>query len=392
MSESQGPMDDLDGADDGCYDPYRPENRLYEFKDEDEDKLARLVSKQDKLNLAQINKTVNELAGRLASQDPSKPNDTLPLTNSIMELMFRGFSKFSPRMDQFGNECRFYPLLGKMVPSDVFTDTLLELLGTGKDGRWRFDPGKAQFVTAFSNTLRFRLVTYYNEHAGTSGELRRHGMTEVSKQRDTANPDVRKTGGTVKRKVENAALKGIRVVSLDDVDKHGKRVAEQIADERAAYNELIEGETRFAAVIHNLEQVHKHLKKKEWGYVSALFTFDTVAAIKGDREYAKTACKRDTGLFPFMMPAVLERLMVGNFSSMRDIAENPLRPDVNLDQRQSLVAEALGVTRQTISEHSVKYDVLRKAIVRRQTKLSDDEAAQLANPAKDPEADSSSRP
>jgi hypothetical protein len=230
----------------------------------------------------------------------------------------------------------------------VFVTTLYELLGQKKDGSWMFAADKGEsdgagFVTAFASVLPRRLMDYHNDQAD---DARSHGMIGIAKSKNIRRRDAH----------GNKDQTVVTVVSSD------APLTEESAVALSPYEREIKAEAVFASVIGDYDEMSAHLTEKERRYFKGFFTFDTTKAVKSQDELAEAACKYDSILFPHMLLIVLGHLMEGTFSGMRDVADNPLRPGIRLEQRLELLAQAFCVVRQTVSNNADPYNDFRKAV------------------------------
>jgi len=280
------------------------------------------------INYRDINRDVNKLALEMVSHEPYDINKPYVMSkrNDIIVKLINLYLARKIEIDQFGVEVRKINIFvrGKAtledVPDEIYTDTLFKLLGKKNDKEWAYNPDKGAFITAFHVKLHYALRNY---------------KAKIGKTTDNLNDD------------GFDYLKGR--------DEKAEAEYDTLCNKLSALAIFLEALTKFTDKLVNLS-------KKEQDYYKSFFTFDSTERIKSDDELGKAACKHNDALFPYMVIALLEYLMLGSFSNIKDICINPLRPGVKLSKRGKLLEGFLECTHPTQVKYNQKYKEILAAI------------------------------
>jgi len=285
------------------------------------------------IDYKQLNDEVNRLAEQLVAHNPADINSSTAkkLQDRILDLIYSAYldgldTESAFEYDEHGNPARYYKLIDAVVPADVLFETVYKLVTLKEDGGWAYNPVNATFITALRYVLPRRVANYEKK------SRKADNMIDVSvTASDSINKKVVLTD--THRESEDIAIHNLTKISV-----------------------LVKAFDMFDEKFHNSTD-------KEKRYYSGFFTFDTTKAIKTSDDVGVFACKHNDQLFPYMLIALLEFLMVGLFEGIWDVAKNPLREGVNLKKRSELIAKHFRKSLKTISKYSKMYNELSLAIV-----------------------------
>ena len=298
-------------------------------------------------NFRELNKKINEMAVELVAQDPCEVNNPLvkKLQDGISSILVGIYVKDKEKTDEqgkaydistetydvYGNPERFFALVGKKIPHDVFWDALSKLLGRKKDGTWLYDPQKATFVTAFKFKLEKELLNYHENNK------------------------------------EKSLINSKKIISLDEESKNKKGLPFYggIADKDAhiTFDNVLNKMIAFDYVMGKYESLSLVHSEKEANYFKGFFTFDVTKALKLNRDLGKVASKHNKTLFPLLLITLLEHIMTGAFLSIKDILANSLRPGLDLEKRGELLENFFKISHPTQVKYSKKYDRIKRAVL-----------------------------
>ena len=312
-------------------------------------------------NYAEINKEINQKAEKMVSCNPDETNDS-HVENLKKEIALLVFETYIPKIeaniafpnnnkdktndskrvakssqyDQYGNEIIYFVPVNKPVPQEVCIDSLFFLLGKKKNGQWAFNPEKGNFITALKFRVEKDLLNYYEEN----------------QKKSLHNP--------------------IKFKSLDQnvnsMDENSELLHDIVKDESTETPEeiVIKKMLDLGSIIKDYKNLYITQSVENARYFEGFFTFDTTKAIKSnDEELGIIACKYNDEFFPLLLVSLLEYLMTGNFTQIKDILNNPLRVGINFDKRGEkvkLLKVFFDVTRQTIGKYLDEYIEFKKAI------------------------------
>jgi hypothetical protein len=267
-----------------------------------------------------MNEEIQRLAEELAALDKEADSAIIKLNESrIIEIELAYLKN--------NNGKAYFPLIKKyncVIPFDDFYDTFVDVLM----GLLRhYDPGKGSFTTALAFQLNHRANDYFEK-------LNKDGA----------------------------------VISLDERIEELGEAGEVPYDEPGFDDEPDELKTeirvfvRLAPLIAEQMKVDEHCAKKMW--FERFYSFDITKTIKGDIDCAIEAVAENDKLFAIMEIALLEYLMYGSFSNMRDVAENTLKNLDSLKKRNETIQKCYGVSKPTVcARNSAYYEAIRKACI-----------------------------
>ena len=272
------------------------------------------------INFKELNEEVNRLASELVAHDPADINkgDVKQIQNDIAVRLISAYGKMPEKTDKYGNQIRFFWLIKKNMPEQVFNFTLGKLLGLNKSGQWYFDPSRASFITLFKKQLEYDLLDYFNE---------------------------------MEQKTDK-----------DEGEDLGEIPA---PDSENLFDNSLRGLFGLAYILDVYANKIMKSSSKEKKYFEALFTFDTTRAVKSNDENAETACRYTRDIFPYMVISLLDFLMKcikEKFTEMRDVVLSPLREGVDMKKRGELLENYLKVSHPTENKYSQIYDELKRSI------------------------------
>ena len=295
------------------------------------------------VDFKELNAEVNKKALELVGYKPADINDpkVKRLQDRISWLMLEAFTQMPHSYNKQGDDVWYFPLIGRWISQDMFVDTLFKLLGLKrvkeKDKwveKWYYDKSsRASFITAFRNQLRYALRDGDETYGDSSIDAPAFGETD---------------SGSIQLPDDNATK------MLDEVLSKMAGLA-YVLDVYAA---KIEDPTE-----DGREGLSETMRDRRRSYYRGFFTFDTTKAVKSSDDLGEIACEYNEELFPYMLVALLEYLMTGSFTNMRDVIQNALREGVNLNQRGLLLEKFFRVSHPTLIDYSKLYDRLRKTIL-----------------------------
>jgi hypothetical protein len=220
----------------------------------------------------------------------------------------------------------YFPLLKKhnnAIPYeafyDVFVSALISLLKS-------YDPAKATFATALAHRLNLRCEDCWRD---------------LYKQKQVAHfSDLRQSndGGET------------REFDIADDTYAPDRLLDQ-SDEFALFFSL-------APFVALLKEEEKHLSKARRSFFEGFFTFDTTAQTKRDLFDGSAVIAKNDILFPIMELVVLEYLLEGSFTHMRDVVENAVKDPAQLLRRNETMQACYGLSKPTVVNRNKRYKQL----------------------------------
>jgi len=120
---------------------------------------------------------------------------------------------------------------------------------------------------------------------------------------------------------------------------------------------------KIASAIIDNKRMQEHLANRQRNFFEAFFTYDVTKRVKEENDTAEAAIEKSPQLFPAMEIILLEYLMIGSFSGMKDVSLNKLKVSIKLEQKQVNIANCYGVkARQTIATRQDNYENWLKSI------------------------------
>jgi len=282
------------------------------------------------LDYAVFNNKINELARELVTLDIERDAGRIKtIRNKILSDMFTSLTENKYRkIDDYGNELYYYPLIRQYIYVDVFMDAILELLKYNKEkGCWAYKSEKGSFISAFKFLLNMRMKSFMEKLR--SNEKKPSLDDKIGDEEDMSLIDT--------------------IAGSDNVEEEVVRKSLSVGKVLCEYEKMAK------------KQSQEH--KNEDIYLRTFFTFYTAEAVKTDSFVADVACKYNDSIFPYMDIKLFEYLMVGNFRTMLDVIQNKLRDTINLKQRQKIISHYTGVSRETIVEHNKRYNKLVRELL-----------------------------
>jgi hypothetical protein len=219
----------------------------------------------------------------------------------------------------------YFPLLKTNninVPYEDFYDILIDVL-VGLFCHYRSE--SASFTTALAYQLNHRVMDYF-----------------------------------IKKK------KNMELLILDEPDENEVTMGEKTADQKTVEDHIEEMTTEFdfllklVALVGEIKKKDEHTAEKLW--FERFFTFDVTKMVKTDGLCAEGAIAENELLFPIMETVLLEFLMHGTFTHMRDIVANELKDKKYLGQRNEVIQKCYRVSKPTVCAHNARYyEVFKQA-------------------------------
>jgi hypothetical protein len=277
------------------------------------------------------NEELQHLAEELARLDREKDSArAAAIENQIVEYELS-------RLKQFNGKA-YFPLLktnNGCIPFDDFCgilfDVLMELFR-------KYNPDRATFTTALTYIINLRVISHIKENMSSDDEQDEEWDTDQARERRPISLD------------KALAANTISLMELGFVDFP--------EDAEEDYKTEMRSFVHLAPVISDQKEADKHRTKKMW--FERFFTFDVVKIIKNHYDCAEEAVKANAVLFCLMEIVLLEYLMVGAFSHMRDVVNNTIRNIGMLDKRNEAIQKCYSVSKPTVCERNQAYYIIFK--------------------------------
>ena len=106
----------------------------------------------------------------------------------------------------------------------------------------------------------------------------------------------------------------------------------------------------------------KHLSKSKRSYMDGFFTFDATAQTKKGLFDKNEVIADNDLLFPIMELIILEYLLYGTFTHMSDVANNTVKDEKRLDQRNETMQVCYSISKPTVVIRNKLYRQLWNAV------------------------------
>jgi hypothetical protein len=265
-----------------------------------------------------INNEVNKLATELSSLDRSTDSARARTIESrITEIELGMLIRDKPGKG-------YFPLLKKhngALPYEELYDILVDVL-VGLLRNYKAE--KASFATALSHQLNLRVKDYFTKTYGGKFVVSLDLLRETQEGWDVpCNPDF--------------------------AEGEHKSVAKVFI--------------RLAPLIAEKREIDKHLNISRQMWYERFFTFDVTKTVKDDVYCAKDAVSASDLLFPAMDSILLEYLLYGTFTHMRDVVANELKNEAMLNKRNEVIQKCYSISKPTVCKRNAKYyEAFKKAV------------------------------
>lgn len=267
---------------------------------------------------------IQKLAEELASLDRSKDAERISVIETAISL-------YELEKLKNLNGKAYFPLLKKhngVIPFDDFYDIFINVLMSLLRG---YKPEKGTFITALTFLLNNRVNDCITDLID-----RTNNETSLNERLDTL--------GDAGDLTENTDF------------------TEEAGEEQ---HTVIRVFVRLAPIVSEQKKLDKHRVKKMC--FERFYTFDVVKTVKNEKDAAEESVKAKVNntIFPIIKPemVLLEYLMHGTFSHMRDVAGNEMKDVKLLNKRIEVIQKCYHVSKPTVCERNAKYyDIFIQAV------------------------------
>jgi hypothetical protein len=260
------------------------------------------------------NDEIQALAVELSSLDPL-------MDAARIQTMRNRIADYEVSLIREGSDGKaYFPLLkrfnGQVAYKDfwgVFTEVLMELFNV-------YDPSKgAAFISMLRNLLDLRLRDVFKKYAEES-------------------------------------VSHIPIGNYDeDGDGETTETFKDIPDPNSSIDTVMLHWLDIAALITDTKRQEEHLPARRRSYFDGFFTFDTAKLTKDGVLPSDEVINENKTLFPLMVITILEYLMFGTFSHMRDVVLNDLRDETLLEKRGEVIETCCGMSHPTQVDRNKRY-------------------------------------